>query len=46
MNQTFNVYCDESCHLENDGLYNLTMAHWGQHYNELGKERISCRRLG
>lgn len=19
MNQTYNVYCDESCHLENDG---------------------------
>ncbi len=21
MNRTFSVYCDKSCHLENDGLY-------------------------
>ncbi len=23
MNQTYNIYCDESCHLEHDGIKHL-----------------------
>jgi len=35
MNKTFNLYCDESTHLENDGQPYMLIAYVGTAYNEL-----------
>lgn len=42
-NRTFNLYCDESTHLENDGMPYMMIAYIGTPYNQLKhhKEAVS-----
>ena len=44
MNKTFNLYCDESTHLQNDGMPYMMIAYISSPYNEirLHKEHLKA----
>lgn len=46
INKTFNHYCDESCHLENDGMPYMMLAYTSVAYHQIKtfKERLNFLR--
>jgi len=45
MNKTFNFYCDESNHLENDGMPNMLIGYVSCAYNQVKLHSEAIRRL-
>ncbi|SEL23593.1 DUF3800 domain-containing protein [Parapedobacter koreensis] len=45
MSKTFNLYCDESCHLENDGMPYMLIAYVSSAYNQVKLHQANIRAL-
>jgi len=45
MTKTFNFYCDESCHLENDGIPYMLIGYVSSAYNQLSLHNSNIRKL-
>lgn len=45
MNKTFNLYCDESTHLEHDGMPYMLIGYVGAPYNQVKHHKLAIRNL-
>ncbi len=45
MNRTYNLYCDESTHLENDGMPFMLIGYIGTPYNQLKQHKKYIKSL-
>src|SRR5690606_5143944 len=45
MSKTFNFYCDESCHLENDGMPYMLIAYVSSAYNQVKLHQTNIKAL-
>lgn len=45
MNKTYNIYCDESTHLENDGMPYMIIAYVSTAYNQLKQHNLHFKKL-
>ena len=45
MTKTYNFYCDESCHLENDGIPYMLIGYVSSAYNQLSLHNANIRKI-